>query len=81
MPANTEVGTIKSWRNIEKNTITYPKLLQKEVGSSNMNIGFTLFDRWFTFSPAKVRSVVCVLFVFSFCVCSRLIFFFRQITQ
>ena len=59
----------------------YPKLLQKEVGSSNMNIGFTLFDRWFTFSPAKVRSVVCVLFVFSFCVCSRLIFFFRQITQ
>lgn len=29
-----------------------PKLFQKELGS-NVNIGFTLFDRWFTFSPAK----------------------------
>jgi UDP-sugar pyrophosphorylase len=30
-----------------------PKLFQKELGS-NVNIGFTMFDRWFTFSPAKV---------------------------
>ena len=29
-----------------------PKLFQKEMGSS-VNIGFTMFDRWFTFSPAK----------------------------
>jgi UDP-sugar pyrophosphorylase len=29
-----------------------PKLFQKEMGSQ-ANIGFTLFDRWFTFSPAK----------------------------
>ena len=30
-----------------------PKLFQKELGS-DVKIGFTLFDRWFTFSPAKV---------------------------
>lgn len=30
----------------------FPKLLQKEMGSE-ANIGFTTFDRWFTFSPAK----------------------------
>eukprot|EP00584_Thalassiosira_punctigera_P027924 CAMPEP_0172576630 /NCGR_PEP_ID=MMETSP1067-20121228/137818_1 /TAXON_ID=265564 ORGANISM="Thalassiosira punctigera, Strain Tpunct2005C2" /NCGR_SAMPLE_ID=MMETSP1067 /ASSEMBLY_ACC=CAM_ASM_000444 /LENGTH=750 /DNA_ID=CAMNT_0013369305 /DNA_START=706 /DNA_END=2958 /DNA_ORIENTATION=- len=29
-----------------------PKLFQKEMGSE-ANIGFTMFDRWFTFSPAK----------------------------
>ncbi|KAL7543336.1 hypothetical protein ACHAWF_007371 [Thalassiosira exigua] len=29
-----------------------PKLFQKEMGSE-ANIGFTTFDRWFTFSPAK----------------------------
>lgn len=29
-----------------------PKLFQKELGSE-ANIGFTMFDRWFTFSPAK----------------------------
>mmetsp|Transcript_5001 Transcript_5001/g.7584 ORF Transcript_5001/g.7584 Transcript_5001/m.7584 type:complete len:706 (+) Transcript_5001:201-2318(+) len=29
-----------------------PKLFQKEMGST-ANIGFTTFDRWFTFSPAK----------------------------
>jgi len=29
-----------------------PKLFQKELGSE-VNIGFTMFDRWFTFSPAK----------------------------
>mmetsp|Transcript_22501 Transcript_22501/g.31562 ORF Transcript_22501/g.31562 Transcript_22501/m.31562 type:complete len:709 (-) Transcript_22501:250-2376(-) len=29
-----------------------PKLFQKEMGSA-ANIGFTTFDRWFTFSPAK----------------------------
>lgn len=29
-----------------------PKLFQKEMGA-DANIGFTLFDRWFTFSPAK----------------------------
>ncbi|KAL7541053.1 hypothetical protein ACHAXR_012370 [Thalassiosira sp. AJA248-18] len=29
-----------------------PKLFQKEMGSE-ANIGFTQFDRWFTFSPAK----------------------------
>jgi len=29
-----------------------PKLFQKELGES-VNIGFTMFDRWFTFSPAK----------------------------
>jgi hypothetical protein len=32
-----------------------PKLFQKEMGS-DVNIGFTTFDRWFTFSPAKVRT-------------------------
>lgn len=31
-----------------------PKLFQKEMGSDT-NIGFTNFDRWFSFSPAKVR--------------------------
>lgn len=30
-----------------------PKLFQKEMGSE-AKIGFTMFDRWFTFSPAKV---------------------------
>jgi len=30
-----------------------PKLFQKELGAENTNIGFTMFDRWFTFSPAK----------------------------
>jgi len=29
-----------------------PKLFQKEMGSDS-NIGFTNFDRWFSFSPAK----------------------------
>jgi len=29
-----------------------PKLFQKEMGQ-DVNIGFTMFDRWFTFSPAK----------------------------
>jgi UDP-sugar pyrophosphorylase len=29
-----------------------PKLFQKEIGEE-ANIGFTTFDRWFTFSPAK----------------------------
>lgn len=29
-----------------------PKLFQKEMGRE-ANIGFTMFDRWFTFSPAK----------------------------
>lgn len=29
-----------------------PKLFQKEMGS-DANIGFTMFERWFTFSPAK----------------------------
>lgn len=32
-----------------------PKLFQKELGS-DVNIGFTMFDRWFTFSPAKVST-------------------------
>ena len=32
-----------------------PKLFQKEMGKE-ANIGFTMFDRWFTFSPAKVSS-------------------------
>lgn len=32
-----------------------PKLFQKEMGKE-ANIGFTMFDRWFTFSPAKVCS-------------------------
>ena len=35
----------------------FPKLLQKEMGSE-ANVGFTMFDRWFTFSPAKVRNNV-----------------------
>lgn len=30
----------------------FPKLLQKEMGSE-ANVGFTMFERWFTFSPAK----------------------------
>ena len=34
-----------------------PKLFQKELGS-DVNIGFTMFDRWFTFSPAKVRILI-----------------------
>lgn len=34
-----------------------PKLFQKEMGSE-ARIGFTMFERWFTFSPAKVS--VCV---------------------
>ena len=29
-----------------------PKLFQKEMGNE-ANVGFTTFDRWFTFSPAK----------------------------
>lgn len=33
-----------------------PKLFQKEMGKE-ANIGFTMFDRWFTFSPAKVCTV------------------------
>ena len=33
-----------------------PKLFQKEMGSE-ANIGFTQFDRWFTFSPAKVSAI------------------------
>lgn len=32
-----------------------PKLFQKEMGTE-ANIGFTMFDRWFTFSPAKVST-------------------------
>ena len=32
-----------------------PKLFQKEMKDS-VNIGFTTFDRWFTFSPAKVKA-------------------------
>jgi UDP-sugar pyrophosphorylase len=31
-----------------------PTLFQKEMGKE-AKIGFTMFDRWFTFSPAKVR--------------------------
>ena len=34
-----------------------PKLFQKELGSE-ANIGFTTFDRWFTFSPAKVSQTI-----------------------
>ena len=30
-----------------------PKLFQKELGGSATRIGFCLFDRWLTFSPAK----------------------------
>lgn len=30
-----------------------PKLFRKELGASNANIGYTQFDRWLTFSPAK----------------------------
>ena len=30
----------------------FPKLMQKELGNS-VNVGFTMFERWFTFSPAK----------------------------
>ena len=37
-----------------------PKLFQKEMGSE-ANIGFTMFDRWFTFSPAKVRVYLEIL--------------------
>jgi len=29
-----------------------PKLFQKELGS-DVNVGYTMLDRWFTFSPAK----------------------------
>ncbi len=36
-----------------------PKLFQKELGS-DVNIGFTTFDRWFTFSPAKVCHSNCM---------------------
>jgi hypothetical protein len=42
-----------------------PKLFQKEMGSE-ANIGFTMFDRWFTFSPAKVRLVLFDLCTFAF---------------
>lgn len=34
-----------------------PKLFQKEMGTEAV-IGFTTFDRWFTFSPAKVRTIL-----------------------
>lgn len=34
-----------------------PKLFQKEMGSA-AKIGFTMFDRWFTFSPAKVSQMI-----------------------
>lgn len=45
-----------------------PKLFQKEMGSE-ANIGFTMFDRWFTFSPAKVRLCCCrVLGSLSMCI-------------
>ena len=37
-----------------------PKLFQKEMGS-NAKIGFTTFDRWFTFSPAKVCCIYLML--------------------
>jgi len=30
----------------------FPKLMQKELGNT-VNVGFTMFERWFTFSPAK----------------------------
>lgn len=39
-----------------------PKLFQKEMGKE-ANIGFTMFDRWFTFSPAKVctrYNIICI---------------------
>lgn len=39
-----------------------PKLFQKEMGSE-ANIGFTTFDRWFTFSPAKVCFVLFLRFL------------------
>jgi UDP-sugar pyrophosphorylase len=45
-----------------------PKLFQKEMGKE-ANIGFTMFDRWFTFSPAKVsKEELLCLSTFSFCV-------------
>ncbi len=37
-----------------------PKLFQKEMGPE-ANIGFTMFDRWFTFSPAKVCIMIKVM--------------------
>jgi UDP-sugar pyrophosphorylase len=39
-----------------------PKLFQKELGS-DVNIGFTTFDRWFTFSPAKVCFLCTMYYV------------------
>jgi UDP-sugar pyrophosphorylase len=39
-----------------------PKLFQKEMKDS-VNIGFTLFDRWFTFSPAKVKKICCIVLI------------------
>mmetsp|Transcript_17482 Transcript_17482/g.24893 ORF Transcript_17482/g.24893 Transcript_17482/m.24893 type:complete len:718 (+) Transcript_17482:92-2245(+) len=30
----------------------FPKLMQKEMGSE-ANVGFTMFERWYSFSPAK----------------------------
>jgi len=30
----------------------FPKLMQKEMGAE-ANVGFTMFERWYTFSPAK----------------------------
>jgi UDP-sugar pyrophosphorylase len=44
-----------------------PKLFQKEMKDS-VNIGFTMFDRWFTFSPAKVRTEI--IFVTTILLCS-----------
>ncbi len=46
-----------------------PTLFQKEMGEE-AKIGFTMFDRWFTFSPAKVRSLV-VQFDTSFFLCRQ----------
>lgn len=45
-----------------------PKLFQKEM-QDTANIGFTTFDRWFTFSPAKVsqskrNNCLAILFFF-----------------
>jgi len=39
-----------------------PKLFQKEMKDS-VNIGFTLFDRWFTFSPAKVKKICYIVLI------------------
>ena len=41
----------------------FPKLLQKEMGAQ-ANIGFTMFDRWFTFSPAKVSYSFFLHYIF-----------------